>query len=97
MMYMFFYFSLLKIWKTYNIKPSSYTVQFHTFVTEAHTFLTLCGFFMRRHFLMSISVVLTHPGWNKTHTSKNTLVQSQWRKFCSKYQLTQTELWAGWK
>lgn len=32
-------------------------------ITWSHTFLTLWGFFMRLHFLMSISVVLTHPGW----------------------------------
>ena len=37
-------------------------------VTAARTFFTRLGFFMRRHFLMSISVVFTHPGWRKTNT-----------------------------
>lgn len=29
------------------------------------TFFTLWGFLMRLHFLISISVVFTHPGWKK--------------------------------
>lgn len=53
-------------------------VRFVCFTTETlshFTFLILWGFFMRLHFLISISVVLTHPGWKasteKTNSKSN--------------------------
>lgn len=40
--------------------PVSYSTHINN--KSISTFFTLWGFFRRRHFLMSISVVLTHPG-----------------------------------
>lgn len=57
-------------------KQKGYLRQEFLIQLNQRTFLTFCGFFRRRHFLMSISVVFTQPGWGKRESSYKLLSEN---------------------